>query len=261
MLPPLCYPKVLAKVQAPPLAEIDNMKTLRDVVLGLERLAGSPLCSGLVHFAMKTIVGERDRVPRSERSASKPELPNQGARRKPNPKSDPEKLDWLKMCQSAGREEDSHHRARDRDAEQDGYSPDHPAPFQKQFAAPQIKVSAGERVQKQGAKHQNRRPFSPAANRIGAHRVGGDSNNQAERKQRVLLPPSLARLADHEKWRNQNKEQGRQDVCQSERRVRGEPVVEGCHLRRSGARGIEERERPPNDCCYRNQDTSPEPDA
>lgn len=33
---------LLAKVQAPPLAEIGNMRTLRDVVLGLEQLAGSP---------------------------------------------------------------------------------------------------------------------------------------------------------------------------------------------------------------------------
>jgi hypothetical protein len=32
----------LAKIQAPPLAEIGNMKTLRDVLLGLEQLADSP---------------------------------------------------------------------------------------------------------------------------------------------------------------------------------------------------------------------------
>jgi len=32
---------LLAKVQAPPLAEIGNMKTLRDVVLGLQQLADS----------------------------------------------------------------------------------------------------------------------------------------------------------------------------------------------------------------------------
>lgn len=33
---------LLAKIQAPPLAEIADMKTLRDVVLGLEQLADSP---------------------------------------------------------------------------------------------------------------------------------------------------------------------------------------------------------------------------
>ena len=34
---------LLAKIQAPPLAEIADMKTLRDVVLGLEQLADSPI--------------------------------------------------------------------------------------------------------------------------------------------------------------------------------------------------------------------------
>ena len=38
---PKVLESLLAKVQAPPLAEIGNMKTLRDVVLGLEQLAGS----------------------------------------------------------------------------------------------------------------------------------------------------------------------------------------------------------------------------
>jgi len=33
---------LLAKIQAPPLAEIADMKTLRDVVFGLEQLADSP---------------------------------------------------------------------------------------------------------------------------------------------------------------------------------------------------------------------------
>jgi hypothetical protein len=33
---------LLVKIQAPPLAEIADMKTLRDVVLGLEQLADSP---------------------------------------------------------------------------------------------------------------------------------------------------------------------------------------------------------------------------
>jgi hypothetical protein len=33
---------LLARIQAPPLAEIADMKTLRDVVLGLEQLADSP---------------------------------------------------------------------------------------------------------------------------------------------------------------------------------------------------------------------------
>jgi len=33
---------LLAKIQAPPLAEIADMKTLRDVVFGLEELADSP---------------------------------------------------------------------------------------------------------------------------------------------------------------------------------------------------------------------------
>jgi len=33
---------LLAKLQAPPLAEIADMKTLRNVVFGLEELADSP---------------------------------------------------------------------------------------------------------------------------------------------------------------------------------------------------------------------------
>ena len=33
---------LLAKIQAPPLSEIADIKTLRDVVLGLEQLADSP---------------------------------------------------------------------------------------------------------------------------------------------------------------------------------------------------------------------------
>jgi hypothetical protein len=39
---PKVLESLLAKVQAPPLAEIGDMKTLRDVVVGLEQLAGPP---------------------------------------------------------------------------------------------------------------------------------------------------------------------------------------------------------------------------
>lgn len=43
---PKMLESLLAKLQAAPLAEIGNMKTLRDVVLGLERLAGSSPVQG-----------------------------------------------------------------------------------------------------------------------------------------------------------------------------------------------------------------------
>ena len=39
---PKALESLLTRVQAPPLAEIGNMKTLREVVLGLERLTSSP---------------------------------------------------------------------------------------------------------------------------------------------------------------------------------------------------------------------------
>jgi hypothetical protein len=42
---PKVLESLLAKVQAPPLTEIGDMKTLRDVVFGLEQLADSPAVS------------------------------------------------------------------------------------------------------------------------------------------------------------------------------------------------------------------------
>jgi hypothetical protein len=82
-----------------------------------------------------------------------PHLANQSAGRKADPKSYPEKLARLEVCQTARRKEHAHHGTTDRDSEQDGYRPEEPSPFHNQFAAPQEKVGAGERVEKKGVKH------------------------------------------------------------------------------------------------------------
>ncbi len=181
----------------------------------------------------------------------KPELANQCARRKANPKSHPEELLWLKVCQRAGRKEHSHYGSRHRNPEQDRYRPEQPSPLQTQFAVPRMEVGAEQREQKNGVKDQNRRPLHPAAHGIRAHRIGGDSDRQSERKQHSLGPRSLIGFAKDEEWRDQNKCQSGQNVRQRERCVRREDFVERRHLRRSGVRGIHERKHASNDRCHR----------
>ena len=60
-------------------------------------------------------------VPRTE-----PELDDQRVDGEANPERDPEKLLWLKMCQTAGGKEYAHHRTRSDDSKKNRYCPYHP---------------------------------------------------------------------------------------------------------------------------------------
>src|SRR3977135_2029235 len=68
------------------------------------------------------------------------ELDAQGVYGEANPERDPEKLLWLKLCQTAGGEEYAHHRTSGGDSEENRDCPYHPSPLQKQLAASSMPV-------------------------------------------------------------------------------------------------------------------------
>ena len=116
-------------------------------------------------------------VPRTE-----PELDDQRVDGEANPERDPEKLLWLKMCQTAGGKEYAHHRTRSDDSKKNRYCPYHPSPLQKQLAASPMKVGTEQRDQKKRVKEQDRRALHPSAHGINAHGISGKSDYCTQRE-------------------------------------------------------------------------------
>src|SRR5580700_2080780 len=92
------------------------------------------------------------------------------------------------MSGGAGGEEDSHDRAGGRNTEQGGDGTKHPAAFQERFATLPMPEGAGEGVEKEGVKEEDGGTLDPAADGKGAHGVGGESDDCAERKEDPLRP-------------------------------------------------------------------------
>src|SRR5580698_3089510 len=80
---------------------------------------------------------------------AKPELDDDGVDRKSDPEGDAEELAGCEVSEAAGGKENSHHRTRSGDAEQDDDGSQQPASFQQRFAALPVQIGAEQRVEKE----------------------------------------------------------------------------------------------------------------
>lgn len=147
---------------------------------------------------------------------AKPEFENQGVDGEPYPKRDAEELAGDEMGGGTGGEEDAHDGTGGRDAEQDGDGTKHPAAFQEGFAALAMPESPGEGVEKESVKEEDGGSLDPAADGEGAHGVGSECDDGAERKEDPLRPLKTGKAEKHHKRREKNEEKSGDDVRKGE---------------------------------------------
>ena len=86
---------------------------------------------------------------------AKPELDDDRVDRKSDPEGDAEELAGCEVSEAAGGEENSHHRTRSGDAEQDDDGSQQPASFQQRFAALPVQIAAAQRVEEKTIEEQD----------------------------------------------------------------------------------------------------------
>ena len=192
---------------------------------------------------------------------AKPEFENQGVDGEADPERDAEELAGDEMGGGAGGEEDAHDGAGGRDAEQDGDGTKQPAAFQEGFAALAMPEGPGEGVEKEGVEEEDGGTFDPAADGEGAHGVGGESDDCAERKEDALGPLKTGKAGKDDKRREENEEQRGDDVRQGQCGMGGEGIVEAGHLGRAAVGRSGESEEAPDDDGDGDDDADPEADA
>jgi AcrR family transcriptional regulator len=192
---------------------------------------------------------------------AKPEFENQGVDGEADPERDAEELAGDEMGGGTGGEEDTHDGTSGRDAEQDGDGTKQPAAFQEGFAALPMPEGPGEGVEKKRVKEEDGGTLDPSADGEGAHGVGGESDDGAERKEDALRPVKARKAGKDDQRREKNEEERREDVRQGEGGVGSEGIVEARHLGRPAVRRSGEREEASDDDRDSDDDADPETDA
>jgi len=162
-----------------------------------------------------------------------PEFKDQNVNGKADPEGDAEELLRQEMSKARGCEEDTHDRARGGDTEKDSNGAELPAALGNGEGLRAIDVCAGEREKKQGVECQDGGALGPSADREDAHRICSETDDGAKGIEDSVNPAEAVDRAEYDPWSHEDKQQSGEDVCQCKYGVRGEDVVEGCHLGRS----------------------------
>lgn len=173
----------------------------------------------------------------------------------------PEKLSRTEVRDAAGGKEDTHHRPRRRNSQQDGDRSYQPAPLQHHQAAHFVLPRPPQRKQEQRIEEENRTAFDPSANGVDAHRVSGDAHNDSQRKQPALRPCQTRKTSQEHERRNQHKSQCRKNVRQRESLLKSEGSVQFNQLRRPGRRRKRECKNAAHHHCDRDRNAHPESNA
>lgn len=191
-----------------------------------------------------------------------PELDSDPVNREPDPEGDPEKLMRREMGDAAGGEEDAHHRTRGRDAEEDDDGACEPSPPERLLTAGAIVPGADERDKEESIEEEDGAALGPAANDgVHVHGIGGDGDDDAERKKPALRPGERGEAAQHGEGQHEDKGERGNDMGERECRVRSEEVVESRELRRAGGRGMGEGDETAQHRGDGDDDADPEANA